>query len=188
VAEEVVAAQHRDRIPLVAPLNRWSKVDVLVPLDPADKPELHVDSYGWVAFVRRPPEGEEAPDPAQRRDDVTVFVAVADDSGRHAREFRQEDLENAQAVGDLDYPADTWAYPGGEVALEALALARQWGLPVLAIVALTDREERRPLAALRAALFGASMDTGYASLPVHAFGDHAGKEAIVVVLPQPQIG
>lgn len=58
VADEVLAAQHRDRIPLHPLDGEKTKVtvDILVPADPADLPALRTPAYDWVAFVRRGPE------------------------------------------------------------------------------------------------------------------------------------
>lgn len=55
VADEVLAAQHRDRIPLAVQVEGSKpSVDILVPTKLADKKELHTNAYGWVAFVRSP--------------------------------------------------------------------------------------------------------------------------------------
>ncbi|MGC3992785.1 MAG: hypothetical protein QM779_01425 [Propionicimonas sp.] len=179
VADEVLAAQSRDRIPLDPVTADRPKVDVLIPAEPADRPELVAASYGWVAFVRRGPEEvAEAAPPATEDVDVYVYTVDADAVARLDRVFTRKDLQSAQAVGTLTFPQGSWAYPGGEVARKVLD-SIVGSSPVM-MVGLT-RGDDTPLVALRAGLFGTSLDSG-ASLPVRAWPDQP-VEAIVVVVP-----
>lgn len=192
VADEVEAAQHRDRIPLVPETDQTAAVDVLVPLHPADKAALTTPAYGWVAFVRRPPACPDVvpvdPVPERPREQVGVFVvAESDRRWQIEGEFEEEQFKGADHLGDLDYPAGGWEYPGGDLATRVLEVSRKWQLGVVGIVALTLEDERHPLGALRGTLFGASLDTGL-RLPVYAYTTQAGREALVVVVQQPQIG
>lgn len=179
VAGALADAQHRDRIPLDSDLGH-PQVDVLVPVQPADTPELRVDAYGWVAFVRRPLECvAEAPDPPEEKsEDVTVYSAFSE-RGEPEDEFREGRLEGVQEIGRLAYPAGGWDYPGGDVARKAAEAAATEDLMV--IVALASDPDRAPLAALRASLFAASLDAGLGAPPVHAFPSATGEEAIVLV-------
>lgn len=177
VAGAVMDAQHRDRIPLDSDLGR-PQVDVLVPLEPADKVELAVPGYGWVAFVRASEAPVSAPPPPET-EEVTVYVGTGDGDDP-VQPFRDGELRDAREIGVLRYPVGGWEFPGGEVAQKAAALVSELG--VAAVVALTDTTARAPLAALRAALFVASVDSGIAPPPVHAFPDAGGGEAIVLVL------
>lgn len=187
VADEVEAAQHRDRIPLVPETDQTAAVDVLVPLHPADKAALSTPAYGWVAFVRRPPVCPDAADPVPERprEQVGVFVVVEPERGwQYEGELDEGQFKDAEHLGDLDYPADGWDYPGGDLATRVLRLARKRQLDIVGIVAFTLDDARHPLGALRGTLFGASLDTGL-RLPVHAHTTQTGREALVVVLEQP---
>jgi hypothetical protein len=181
VAGAVCDAQHRDRIPLVPDRGR-PQVDVLVPDQPADKSELYVGGYGWVAFVRRPADcgAVDVPVPVEKTEDVTVYVAYREDTQTPESEYREGKLGTAEPIGSLTYPVGGWDYPGGEAALKAASLVAQSG-PPMTVVALTQDADRAPLAALRATLFAASVDTGIGAPPVHAFRSTSGVEAIVLV-------
>ena len=181
VADEVLAAQSRDRIPLEPLEGRRPRVDILVPAEPADKAELYTAAYGWVAFVRRGPQTEAevpTPPPAQETENVEVYILFDNDWPRLAKEFSDADLKNAQRidVGTLTFPKGDWAYPGGKVATKTLDGLT--GTAPLALFALT-RGEDRPLAAVRAGLFGTSLDSGD-PLPVYALANKP-VEAIVVI-------
>ncbi len=182
VADEVLAAQSRDRISLEPLEGRRPQVDILVPAEPADKAELYTAAYGWVAFVRRGPQTEAevpTPPPAQETEDVEVYMLPDNDWRRFSKEFSEADLKNAQLidVGTLTFPKGDWAYPGGEVARKTLE--RLTAGAALALVAIT-RGEDRPLAATRAGLFGTSLDSGD-PLPVYALANKP-VEAIVVIV------
>ena len=170
-------AQHLDRIPL-AGADGATAVDVLVPDLPTDLPALRPGggdhAYGWVAFVRRSGARCEWP-----TDDVDVYLLTFGG--------KIEDLTDpGHKLGTLSYPKDAWEYPGGDVVEELLGqpewTAEKDNGPVR-LVAVTQDDARRPLAALRATLFAASIDAGIAAPAVFARQqpDVAG-EAIVVVL------
>ncbi len=178
VADEIIAAQSRDRIPLEPPEGRRPQVDILVPTEPADKAELYTAEYGWVAFVRQGPKTETPPVPPPETEDVAVYLLFDGDWPRFASKFDAADLAAAQKIdlGVLTFPKGDWSYPGGKVATETLG--RIVGTKAVALVALT-RGEERPLAAVRAGLFGTSLDSGDPP-PVFA---HTNKpiDAIVVI-------
>ncbi|MFT3971738.1 MAG: hypothetical protein QM695_16040 [Micropruina sp.] len=182
VADEVMAAQHRDRIPLLEPIpGRRPQVDILVPVVPADKPELATDAYRWIAFVRQGPEPLAPPVPplpAPETEDVAVYLLWDDEPGRLLQQFTPDDLTRAEKIdlGTLSYPKGGWAYPGGSVAREVLDVLD--GARPASLVGLT-RGDDRPLVATRAGLFGTSLDSGVV-LPVLAL-DNQAVEAIVVV-------
>jgi hypothetical protein len=182
VADEVLAAQSRDRIPLDPVTPHRPKVDVLVPAEPADKAELATAAYDWVAFVRRGPEEAAAQVPQPATEEVEVYVYAIDpaEAERLDREFTDADLKIARqaAVGTLTFPQGSWAYPGGEVARKVLDTL-QGSRPIM-LAGLT-RGEDTPLAAVRAGLFGTSMDSGVL-LPTRAWPNRP-VEAIVVIAP-----
>lgn len=185
VADEVIAAQHRDRIPLEPLQGRRPQVDILVPAVPADKPELSTDSYGWVAFVRRGPEAEVTPPPpppAVETEDVEVYMLFDSEPQRFSRQFTDADLKAARPLhlGTLRFPKGGWAYPGPVAAKKALDTLE--GVPAFAVVGLTAGDDR-PLVATRAGLFGTSLDSGN-PLPVFAFGGQPVEAIVVVVLSQ----
>ncbi|RZT17538.1 hypothetical protein EV649_5085 [Kribbella sp. VKM Ac-2569] len=186
VAAAVSDAQHRDRIPLAHDRAPYPQVDVLVPDQPADKAELYVEAYGWVAFVRRPLVCDDlvVPIPEQKTEDVTVYTAFRGDTPTPEAEFRDGQLKDVEPIGTLTYPVGGWDYPGTESATQAaLKAAEIAGLsgPPMTVVALTADTDHRPIAALRASLFTASVDTGIGARPVHAFPNTSGAEAIVLV-------
>ncbi len=182
VPDEVLAAQSRDRIPLDPVPGTRPKVDVLIPAEPADKVELAAAAYDWVAFVRRGPEEATTQAPPPETENVEVYLYVVDqgNADRFDREFTDADLKQAQLgdIGSLTFPKGSWAYPGGAVARKVLD-ALQGSRP-LTLVALTKGDDT-PLAAVRAGLFGTSLDSG-APLPVRAWPTKP-VEAIVVVAP-----
>lgn len=181
VADEVVAAQSRDRIPLEPLEGRRPQVDILVPAHPADKAELYTSAYGWVAFVRRGPETQvpTPPPPAvPETEQVEVYILFDANWRRFGAEFTDADLKRAREipVGPLTFPKGGWAYPGGDVATKTLD--RLVGSGAGSLVALT-RGEDRPLAAVRAGLFGTSLDSGD-PLPVYAHTKQP-VDAIIVI-------
>lgn len=174
VPNAIEQSQHLDRIPL-DPSDPKPQVDVLVPDWPADLEALKVDDYGWIAFVRR----EEVHCDYERPvDHVDVYLVN--------RSFDSDVLEQdkdlnvppeATPLGTLTYPADTWAYPGGEV-VENIRFNQ---FPGITLVALTFDDDRRPLASLRASLFAASFDRGIAAPEVYAVASpNAKQEAIII--------
>jgi hypothetical protein len=180
VAGAVSDAQHRDRIPLAGDGDR-PEVDVLVPVLAADKAELYADSYGWVAFVRRPADcGEPETEPPDKEPDVVTVYAAWSLEERPEQAYADGKIGEADDIGKVAYPAGGWQYPGGDVASKAAAWVPTAGHPI-AVIALASTKERTPLAALRASLFVASMDTGIGAPPVHAFVSASGEEAIVLV-------
>lgn len=182
VPDEVLAAQSRDRIPLDPVTAVRPLVDVLIPTEPADKAELVTSSYGWVAFVRRgPDEVITRTDPPATEDvDVYAYVVDPEEVRRLEKELNPEDVKKATAdrVGTLTFPKGSWAYPGGKVSLDVLN--RLEGQRPLGIAALTKGDDT-PLAAVRAGLFGTSLDSG-APLPVRAWSGQP-VEAIIVLAP-----
>jgi hypothetical protein len=182
VAGAVEQAQHLDRIPLDSDVK--PAVDVLVPDVPADLPGLRTESYGWVAFVRRSDAGcDRAP---AAREPVDVYQGVGDASSVLAdltTAFKNGTTPKAAwIVGQLDYPAGSWEYPGGEIARKMID--RIIATEKLEILAVASSEDRRPLMALRASLFAACLDKELSPPPVAsaALGDVT-TEAIVVIQP-----
>jgi hypothetical protein len=168
VAHAVEEAQHMDRIPLDAPLNRKPQIDLLVPR--ADLVDLvatnGIDSYGWAAFVRyRDDQREEPP-----RDRVDVYLSKnIDDIGRLEDDVQRPDLwkevveqladphgahHELQALGAVSYPQAEWGLPiDVELAWQAVhdrVNAKDVRCAVLGVARAPDRQS---LAAARAALF-----------------------------------
>lgn len=188
VADEVLAAQHRDRIPLyfVDGLPQ-PKVDVLLPVESADMPQLSTDVYGWVAFVRRAPEPE--PPQTSPMTQVGVYIRGIDDLDVGVDldlEDRIDTVETGlgEPIGVLEYPKGTWAYPRGTAAHDALKMLAEYaqkGLVPFGFVALTEVDPA--LAALRAGLFGVSLDSAYGHLPVRAY-DGRPAEVIAILVAE----
>lgn len=86
--------------------------------------------------------------------------------------------DTLKRVGTLQYPADSWEYPG----TLALGLPAPSGTQMLAVA---STQARRPLAALRASLFAASLDEGITFPPVRSVMMAEKPEAIIAVLPPP---
>lgn len=193
VADAVQRAQHADRIPLDATRAR-PQVDVLVPSQEADKPDLYAAAYGWVAFVRRPPVDDvhdipEIPDipdiPEQKWEEVAAYVHWSEGDQLPEDLFGDGELGESERIGRLTYPAGGWDFPDGDAAAHAREWIHKQGWPY-AVVGLAAGEERLPLAALRASLFAASLDHGVHFLPVHAFASASEKEAIILLF-RPQM-
>jgi hypothetical protein len=179
VAGAVEEAQHLDRIPLQPEIGDEAKVgvDILVPDISADLKGLYAGEYGWIAFVRRREARCESEAPGLDLVDVYV-VEVLEAPVDKVREGQLPD--SSKRVGSLSYPKDGWEYPGSAAALD---------VPIkefisFSIIAVASADTRRPLAALRASLFGASLDGGGNPPQVLALAP-AGvdREAIIVVLP-----
>ncbi|GAA1996316.1 hypothetical protein [Microbacterium pumilum] len=183
IADEVLAAQHRDRIPLRPVGDPPPKVDVLIPSEPTDKATLKTPAYGWAAFVRRGPEPEPAAAPPIETTDVGVYIVEDSDFVAQLDHFPEDRLDKIEGsltelIGTLRYPKGEWEYPGSDVAermLAALKDRRALGL-------LAFARDDGPLAASRAGLFGISLDSGF-ELPVLAF--HPRKLDAIVVVAQP---
>lgn len=177
VPHAIEKAQHLDRIPLDQSGSR-PQVDVLVPDKQADLPDLRVDEYGWIAFVRRSDaECEEEPVQPPPVDTVEVYLTETEFEPPLLTRLAEADPPPGEHLGSLTYPAGSWAYPESDI-VERLPLDDQ---PKLTIVALAHTDDRRPLAALRASLFAASFDRGVPAPDIHAVT--AEREAIVIFLP-----
>lgn len=176
VAGAVEEAQHLDRIPLDSQYDTVA-VDILVPVELADLPGLRTEAYRWVAFTRRR-EAHCQSGIDDERDLVEVYLAKTDldELMKSAREGRVAD--EAQRLGELEYPAGGWDYPGGDLALDVGVSERS---PVI-LVAVASTEERRPLAALRASLFAASFDEGAPPPRVWSVAAPAADAEAIVVL------
>ena len=192
VADEVMAAQHRDRIPLTGRgTDRRPSVDILVPTMPADKRELHTDAYRCVAFVRRGIDPESPPVPEVPRTDTGVYLYQVESSPWLSRANKsklptaiaQEILTTYrnkwqnQPIGMLSYPRGSWSYPGNDAINEILKNLSSYSRH--GILSVASNENELPLAAWRGSMLGASLDSGY-PLPVYALVDD-GQEAIVIV-------
>jgi hypothetical protein len=194
VAEEILAAQHRDRIPLGAHEPRPApKIDVLLPTEEADKAELNTAAYGWVAFVRRGPDPVVPPAPETPTEDVEVYVRGLDklDIGSDLDlEGQVDELVAGLEVdmGPLAFPRETWAYHRSEAGEKTIAFLKKVhddrGSVPMGVVALT-RGRDRMLAALRAGLFTISLDTAYEHLPIRAYADAPLDGIIVLVTHSP---
>ena len=175
-------AQHLDRIPL-GPSDIHPQVDVLIPDKRADLPDLAVDEYGWIAFVRRSDaECEEEPVQPPPVDLVDVYLSETEFDPALLERLAEVEEPPGENLGQLTYPAGAWAYPESDI-VERLPLEDQ---PKLTLVALARTDERRPLAALRASLFAASFDGGIPAPDIHAVtATDAEREAIVIFPPPP---
>jgi hypothetical protein len=107
-----------------------------------------------------------------------VYVLVANEPERFAREFSEDDLTTARnkSFGPLTYPKGSWAYPGSEVTRNVVG--DLGGRPVFALIGLTAGKDL-PLVATRAGLFGTSLDSG---TPPPVYVHEASAEAIVVII------
>lgn len=181
IADEVLAAQHRDRIPLDPIGEPAPTVDILVPSEPADKAELRAKAYGWVAFVRGAPAPNppEDPEPAPV-DQVPVWLWYDPNETLISVKKGETDALTSQLqdlIGTLQYPSGDWAYPQGPTAETVVEKVENNGWRIAALVVITMSPDR-PLAALRATLFGASLDSG-GPPPTYAF---TGKEEAIIVV------
>lgn len=191
IADEVLAAQHRDRIPLIdQDTNTKPLVDVLVPSEPADKAELRAKAYRWVAFVRAP--RSVAPEiPALATAKVAVHLYTVDKNDwldntpesrkKRAKEIGDEDKWREGEIATLTYLQGTADYPGNDTMNGILQKVET--LQRLAIITLSPTQERC-LAALRASLMSASLDSGD-QLPVFAFEREEVNVIIIVAAEQP---
>lgn len=176
VAGAVEEAQHLDRIPLDSPYGTVA-VDVLVPVELADLRGLRTEAYRWVAFTRRR-EAHCGTDLGDERDRVEVYRMSGEQEQALAIASQGRVGAVAELLGELEYPAGGWDYPGGDLAL-GLGLSERSRVLLLAV---TSTEERRPLGALRASLFAASLDEGTPRPPVWSVAaPDAPAEAIVVL-------
>jgi hypothetical protein len=185
VPAAIEQARDRDRIPL-QPGGNPPAVDILVPDQPADLPGLFAENgYGWVAFVRR---GDVRFDEQPPAEPTTETVEVRYHRG--AVDDAIDDCERGEVPGTpvlpkLSYPEDGWEYPGGATA-GTVGLVDDLDVEVIAIA---RSPQRRPLAALRASLFLASLPLKAVTSPdvrhVHTVvpAKPLGSEMIVVVQP-----
>jgi hypothetical protein len=215
VAHAIEQVQHMDRIPLKDHANGKPKIDLLIPTEPSDLKATWTGNYGWSAFVRR---REDA------RDRVEVWVAklgpndpigsLVDDiaGGKHPTV-----LEPAPRW-TVSYPPAEWAVPILEndginweqvhAALRNMKDKDPDGHPLslLAVVGVTQKIERHPLAAARATLFvtpeqvpgdvAVQLVDTYVALPasgwteatVLVFGFAGGDEIPAPPAPAPQPG
>ncbi len=185
IADEVTAAQHRDRIPLSPIGDLVPQVDVLLPREPADQAALSTPAYGWVAFVRRGPAARTA---LEETEEVPVYLVergvdyVEDDGIVNLQDLvkaAESEMEDQEPVGVLSYPVDGWEYPGHSLAADVIELLSKGGMPTV-VVALATGQDEAPLAATRAGLFLLSLDRGYRQVPVAADGGRR-QDAIVII-------
>ncbi|MET0830137.1 MAG: hypothetical protein ABWY26_11485 [Microbacterium sp.] len=195
VAEEILAAQHRDRIPLGAHTPRPApKIDVLLPTEEADKAELNTAAYGWVAFVRRGPDPVVPPAPEAPTEDVEVYVQEADhleigsDLDLDEHQLKELVARLEEDMGPVTFPREAWAYHRSEAGEKTIAFLKKEhddrGFDPMGVVALT-RGPDRVLAALRAGLFTISLDSAYGHLPIRAYADAPLDVIIVLVTHSP---
>lgn len=186
IADEVLTAQHRDRIPLSENMTGLQpQVDICVPSDSADKAELNVAGYGWVAFVRRGPGATSHEEPAPPTEPVTVYLCTVGknpwvDLGENPLDKATELMNSADwksiELDTFEYPSNPDEYQG-RIATEKIFEEIRKRIPY-ALIALASSTASMPLAALRASLLGASLDSGN-PLPVYAL--NKGLDAIVIV-------
>jgi hypothetical protein len=169
VAGAVEDAQHLDRIPLHSTEYGKVDVDILLPDRLADLEGLRTEQYGWVAFTRRRS--------ARCEGDLVEVYRVEGAVDDTTAAFSNGQMPNgATHLGQLSYPIDGWEYPGG-----ALGASVKKGFD-MTLLAIATSEERRPLMALRASLFAASLDGGAAPPPVSSILPSSMQaEAIVVI-------
>ncbi|MGW6129714.1 hypothetical protein ACWFNE_06790 [Cellulomonas sp. NPDC055163] len=192
VAGEIVAAQHRDRIPLLDGRS-WPKLDILVPSERVDRPHIEADPYGWIAFVRRGPEPDPVVEPTLEDVDVYVYRPKDEDGFDQGGHGKNTDLVKAilaadppeGRVGRVTYPTGAWAYPGAAGDALATRIAREIlpaGLGEIALIAVAPDDTTLGLASTRAFLFGASLDAGTSGLPVTALADPTAKGARAIIV------
>lgn len=185
IPQAVDEAQHRDRIPL-AQSKPYPPIDILVP--EAGQGEL-TGGCGWVAFVRRRLCLQEVPaEPAEPAELVKVYWLrlMAEENMDQSLKDRYEQgrLDKEESIATLLYPPDDWSYPGDITAALQDHLKSRYSdfetLP-LYVVGVAATKERRSLAAVRASLLGASLDSGRPTPPVYAFVGAEKQEAIVLI-------
>lgn len=176
----ITDAQHLDRIPLHGREGQHAVVEILVPVFAADLEPLYAEDYGWVAFARRS-DADCDGDVVVESEPVDVYLFDTDDdeTSRAIELLTQGELSDFEKIGSLDYPVGSWEYPKQEsLSLEAMSEKTT----ITALVGVTKDDARRPLAALRASLFGASLDGGVSGPPVHAIvSANVTAELIVVI-------
>ncbi|SEI82328.1 hypothetical protein [Demequina mangrovi] len=178
IADEVLAAQHRDRIPLQG-FRTTPEVEILVPFAPADKEELFTEEYGWVAFVRKGACCETA---GPERDTVRVAVVRETFDELLGANLNEEKLRKIahDDVRELSYPSGAWAYPAGDAA-ESVKETLAGGVPD-EIIAVTSGSDPA-LAAVRAGLFAMSLDQGHPPLGIRTL-EGRDLDAILIVAPR----
>ena len=100
-------------------------------------------------------------------------------TGAGGTSARQPTVFSAPPIGTLLFPPDGWAYPGNKAALEMLDYDDRL---VLGAVAITIEDDRRPLGALRAHLFLASLVQQRSFVPVQALATLAAPQELIVIL------
>lgn len=180
IATVVEEARDLDRIPLQSDLVEKVGVDILVPDIPADLPGTSCNDYGWVAFVRR--RVLNCDTESTQTDIVQVYAyytgAWSADLPDSLNRMFEEGKYPGNPIGQLEYPAGSWEYPGGEVVLDLPA-----GNPVLGILSVATLHDRAPLMALRGHLLAASLSDQSAPIPQATIeAPKTAGEAIVVVL------
>ncbi|MEO6531027.1 MAG: hypothetical protein ABI563_06655 [Specibacter sp.] len=182
VARAVDESQHRDRIPL-AGAKPWPELDILIPEPGADGL-----ARGWVAFVHRSCcEAKQAPPQLEA---VDVYLTRFDEGPEVLiRVLLQEPGQAGKPVAELLYPPSDWSYPAGSPkVMEAFTkFMQQWvaeGTDFKVSLIGLSAEDRLPLAAVRASLLGASLDSGLLTPVYTASPAKLEREAIIIVIQQ----
>ena len=158
VARAVDESQHRDRIRLAGP-KPWPELDILVPEPGADGL-----TRGWVAFVHRSCCEDNPAPPVP--EEVDVYITLTTQRPEDLLKVLLRDPGQAGTlVAELLYPTQDWSYPAGSP--KVMEAFRKFVEPLVeegisfgvSLIGLTA-EDRLPLAAVRASLLGASLDSG----------------------------
>ncbi len=193
VAHAVEEVQHMDRIRLDG--DPRPQVDVLVPMRSlVDLDPLRPDGdYGWVAYVRRREEAPTPPEETPKEQDlVEVYLATLDlTADDHIDQVAEQIIKAGgdprfELIGMVGYPAGQWAVPQDVkgTAYADIQSALDSDVVVWGVVGLTTSQERRPLAAARAARMVVTTGSGQHSVgfgPTFV-GGQSKVEAIFVVL------
>jgi hypothetical protein len=177
VPHAVEDAQHMDRIPLDNP-DLPSAIDILVPVPDEGEISPASTAYGWIAFVRRR-EVDCGPPPT---DEVDVYTVDNDEEDAVLNSVKGGVVPDiATFIATAKYPPGTWAVPPPP-AFELLRDALR-DVETITLFALASTEDRRSLAAVRAALLLAPFDDDSVSFELRTAVVPAGqREAIVAVL------
>jgi hypothetical protein len=164
VAHAVEEAQHMDRIPLRGLIGPEPEIDLLLPqpgLVDLRATNLDIErGYGWSAFVRR----RNDPVAEQSREAVEVYLWTIDHRLENAQDRASlvEELkawlekraprpeQGFDSIGSLTYPEAEWGVPADPDGVWTEIHKRL--TEQVAAVGVAREENRRPLAAARAAL------------------------------------
>ncbi|WP_127500899.1 hypothetical protein [Actinoplanes solisilvae] len=180
VPHAIEQAQHMDRIPLTDQAHPPA-IDILVPIPGTGPITDATTAYGWVAFTRRR-STDCGPGPV---DEVDVY-ATTDDS-TVIEKLDAGHVPDGEPLATATFPPRTWAVPTSDAYQKAVAAVGEHNK--IALYGLASSEERRPLAAVRAALLlGPLDDKDIDSFVLRTAVVPAGtREAIVIAVGDAQV-